>query len=824
MFYSSLVNEWQWVVSPDGTFDAAYTASYSDASPTGKTLFFVCSFDSTTGTRRLKVYNTSGTLLSNTTASSTSTSVYSNAQPFELGGLRNSGATSAPMDGMIDEFGAWGRLLTDEEVSWIINSGAGKTWGGVESAGIQSPSNDTKDFVKSLVLDGNSDYVTVADDATLQFPTGDFSVSVWFKRTGAGPDPTEEIIRKGNSTQEWWALGFDGSDYLRFFIDDGSDTAKADTAATTYADGLWHHAVAKRVGQTASLYVDGTLVDSDTGSNIDSIDDGGESLYLGAGFSSGVGVTGYLNGNIDDVKVYGRELSESEITALYNGESVDDTNLVLDLNFNDNVTDQSGNGNDGTLNGTAGYSENIVCTGEVLNTDTIAYYGLDEASDTRPDSTGNENHLTDNNGVGVREGVVSGLAEDNNDSIRLWLDSSGNGNDAEQTTVTSRPTLVESQSIELDGNSDYVNLGNDSSLDVTGAITISAWCRATSLGEEGYIFSKTNYTGSGGYGLLWEDSPRRLEFVYGNSNAVSSNTIIDDLEWHNAVITVDSSGNYVFYADGVEIGSGSGVTVTANSLDAYIGNRSGGSTAAHFFEGFLDDVRLFDRALSASEVLALSQGTDITSGLISHWKLDGDADDGVGSNDGTLVGTAGYSSNIPSELQDGARRAVLFDGTDDRFPFSSALLSTSDGAEPYSCFIWMKTTSTTPADKGLFTQYDGAINADRFVFGVRVGEIEYTKPGRSIDIETTGAALNDGEFYLVGFVKKADGTVTLYKDSVSTGTTGSDTHPYQDTVTSLGESSLEWDGEVGDVFLSNSELSQADITNFYNATRAYYGK
>jgi hypothetical protein len=55
------------------------------------------------------------------------------------------------------------------------------------------------------------------------------------------------------------------------------------------------------------------------------------------------------------------------------------------------------------------------------------------------------------------------------------------------------------------------------------------------------------------------------------------------------------------------------------------------------WSGVVDEVRMYDRALDAGEVVQLSDLTDVPSGLIGHWKFDGDTGDALGRNDGTSI-------------------------------------------------------------------------------------------------------------------------------------------------------------------------------------------
>ena len=133
-------------------------------------------------------------------------------------------------------------------------------------------------------------------------------------------------------------------------------------------------------------------------------------------------------------------------------------------------------------------------------------------------------------------------------------------------------------------------------------------------------------------------------------------------QWHHvaAVITTDTSGssgnNADIYVDGDLVG------VTHNKIGPYavsttgwtIGTREAGYD--YFFKGIIDDVRVYDEALSAEAIGALAAG-DADAFLVGHWKFDGDADDSVGVNHGVVYGAQSTDGVLGG--------ALVFDGQDD---------------------------------------------------------------------------------------------------------------------------------------------------------------
>lgn len=177
--------------------------------------------------------------------------------------------------------------------------------------------------------------------------------------------------------------------------------------------------------------------------------------------------------------------------------------------------------------------------------------------------------------------------------------------------------------IVLDGNNDYLNIVN-SYFNFTYA-TISLWFKSGDFtGDDGVFFTgygggNTEYIGfnAGAQGI-------RLDVDYGDANCGRKSIGIlnqDDSQWHNVVGVIYSQDNASLYLDGVFNNS---VSLSAckfainTTLDWKIGYH------LDYFNGSLDEVMIFNRSLSATEISALynSQSSKFNTtfdGLLSHW-------------------------------------------------------------------------------------------------------------------------------------------------------------------------------------------------------------
>ena len=206
---------------------------------------------------------------------------------------------------------------------------------------------------KSVTFDGTDDYVTMGNGCNI-INTDDYSISVWFKTSTTGIQQT--IVSKGNSPR--WKLLIEDDNKL--FFEHNVGTEESIVSSGTYTDGAWHHVVvtADRSG-LIKMYTDGT-VESDTediSSATNTVNDTDEPFVVGT-YSRNL--TKDFNGKIDELSVFNKVLTPSEISNIYNsGRPTDlsgESGLVGYWRFENNLTDNSSNSNNGSFVNNATYS------------------------------------------------------------------------------------------------------------------------------------------------------------------------------------------------------------------------------------------------------------------------------------------------------------------------------------------------------------------------------------------------------------------------------------------------------------------------------------
>lgn len=232
-------------------------------------------------------------------------------------------------------------------------------------------------------------------------------------------------------------------------------------------------------------------------------------------------------------------------------------------------------------------------------------------------------------------------------------------------TVGPRPESIFNRfSFEFDGTDDYVDCGNDSSLQITGELSLSAWVKvSTSTSGANAIIAKDNL-GSRCFDLFAIGSAGTPRLLIWNSNSaygVNATTDIKDNSWHHVVGVFSPSNSLKIYVDGVLEGTNSTSvpsSIDNDSVNVTIGGILSSSTIFFSYLGNIDEVSLFNTELSASDVTTIYNSgvpnnlNDLSTPPLSWWRMGDKAtysnpggvgnwtlvDQGSGGNDGTSNG------------------------------------------------------------------------------------------------------------------------------------------------------------------------------------------
>jgi hypothetical protein len=284
----------------------------------------------------------------------------------------------------------------------------------------------------------------------------------------------------------------------------------------------------------------------------------GSTSSINPNITSGTNFIGYdfgstfFNGKIDEARVYNRALSASEVAALYTGTATQ-------------------------INAPAPV---LTAAGSSLSSGLVGHWTFDGIN-----TNWRSNTVTDSSGLGNIGTMIS------------------------MSTTSSPRAGRMGQGLNFDGTNSYVQIPNASSLDLTGAVTMSAWVKAPNglTADFESIIQKSNSNNQGyqvGYDTAVSKTIRCDLFNGVSYSNVINGTNTVDGKWHHIVCTYNGSVGIV-YVDGVA-GTPTSLSgyVVPSGLPVTIGfDRCCGPTRK--FNGIIDDPRIYNRALSAAEVKQL---------------------------------------------------------------------------------------------------------------------------------------------------------------------------------------------------------------------------
>lgn len=180
--------------------------------------------------------------------------------------------------------------------------------------------------------------------------------------------------------------------------------------------------------------------------------------------------------------------------------------------------------------------------------------------------------------------------------------------------------------LEFDGDDDYVNIDSSESIDISGGhITVSAWIQANRTDERQVIAAKTAW---GDDTWLVEINPTDfragiLNFFLstGGSHNFGSENAIDAGTWHHVAFVYDGTERTIYIDGKRDASEALSGDIPTNDQPVKIGSWGGidSSGQMRYFTGRIDDVRLYDYALSQADIAAVLAGKAPGEG--TNWTL-----------------------------------------------------------------------------------------------------------------------------------------------------------------------------------------------------------
>ncbi len=488
--------------------------------------------------------------------------------------------------------------------------------------------------------------------------SGSWSVGYWLKTTTAGA----VVMYQGDGA--WSSAG-----QTTFYLNNNGTTSGTHAGAVRWAGGwltgtaalnnnAWHFVTLVGNAGTESIYVDGNL-DAVTSSMANPLASDANQIWIGGSPDSGDG-TVKMSGLIDEVFMFNRALSQTEVQSLFNNNTITNAPLnTLPVTTTLNVASS------GILD-LAGVSQTIAGlsgSGLVTNSGTPAVLTVSNSS-TPTQFSGQINDASSANAISL---VISGtsattLAGANNyrgatavnggtlqlspvanDAVlHLAFDnaaSSGNG-----TIITNsgtggaalNGTIVSSGGASIVSGGRFGNAlnlngtgGNSSNniviipgkvfnTDASGSWTVGYWIKTTTAG------AVVMYQGDG----TWSSAGQTTFYL--NNNGATSGTHAGAVRWaggwftgtaalnNNAwhfVTLVDNAGTESIYVDGNvdAVTSSMANPLASDANQIWIGGSPDGGDGTAKMVGLIDEVYMFNRALSQTEVQSLYDNNNLST-------------------------------------------------------------------------------------------------------------------------------------------------------------------------------------------------------------------
>jgi len=157
--------------------------------------------------------------------------------------------------------------------------------------------------------------------------------------------------------------------------------------------------------------------------------------------------------------------------------------------------------------------------------------------------------------------------------------------------------------LDFDGEGDFVDCGNDPFFDLTDQITVTAWIKIRTVSEDWTSIVNKGLTA---WRLETLYDTGRMHFAVTDEHYVNSDAEIPDGEWHHVCGTYDGV-DIRLYIDGKQDPENPAAyrgKIGTNTNNLFIGRYSG-SFSNGAWDGLIDEVRIYDYALSADEIIEL---------------------------------------------------------------------------------------------------------------------------------------------------------------------------------------------------------------------------
>ncbi|MBF0478305.1 MAG: LamG domain-containing protein [Candidatus Omnitrophica bacterium] len=416
-------------------------------------------------------------------------------------------------------------------------------------------------------------------------------------------------------------------------------------------------------------------------------------------------------------------------------------------------------------------------------------------------------------------GLVGWWKMDEGTGTATTADSSGQGNTGNLVNSPGWVPGKMGQALSFDGATNYVVSNNNIGLSSNQARTVTGWFTQNSL-------SKRNVLGFGSQGgaltfdIIADGGMGKVYgHFYGGGNDTSAGAPSYSAGvWYHFALVYDGA-TASFYLNGVFTNS---KVITLNTTDSPFKIGTGTWTGIGSFNGLVDDVRVYNRALTAQDVADLYHVFQPNDGLVGWWTFDEGAgtvahDSSGQGNNGSLAGSASWANGKNGKALglDGAAGSKVVLGNPASLDF---------GTGSFSYGMWVYPVSNIgswdmPWNKGgssaVTAGFDIELGTGAWVTGI--------SDGTRIKVNNflpSGGLLNQWTHIFV-VVDKSVSKLYVYVNGTKTNTDqdisglGSVSNAYQATIGSFSSNLHMFNGYIDDVRIYSRALSAAEVAALY---------
>lgn len=380
--------------------------------------------------------------------------------------------------------------------------------------------------------------------------------------------------------------------------------------------------------------------------------------------------------------------------------------------------------------------------------------------------------------------------------------------------------------LTLNGSSQALTVGT-SLLSAYSACTIASWFKLGATGAYQRIVSKTDDTTYNQLVRVTNGNKLAAHISTSSESTITGGTTLSSGVYYFGVVTYDGS-NINLYLNGVSDATAVAKTGSLKtSADIVSIGRDNQGATSEYFNGQIDEIGIWSRALTADEIsqlynsnraLAYPLTAPTLYGGVAYWKLDessGNAADSVGSNTGTNTDVTYDTGKI--------NNAGVFNGSSSKFVLPNLNVSGSS-ARSISC--WIKPDVVNSLDTIFASGVSATMNNFDLFIGQSTGSVYLSFNGGDVG---TGNVLTAGNYYHIVavfdggvqslstchiYLNGVEQSLTQYGTSGQTvNTTNSNYAIGTDPVTA----GRYFDGQIDEACIFNRALSSTEVTELYNS-------